>query len=42
MPETGYNRDYNHPNVIKYPTDIQVGDMLYWKIRDALYTAFTR
>lgn len=42
MPETEYNRGYTHPNVIKYPADLQVGDQKYCQLRAALITAFTR
>ena len=42
MPETEYNRDYNHPNVIKYPMDLQVGDPKHCQIRTALVIAHTR
>jgi hypothetical protein len=43
MPETDYNRGYNHPNVIKYPATLRsLGDPKYHQIREALVTAFNR
>jgi len=42
MPETEYNRDYNHPNVIKYPRTLQPFDTDWGRLEKALKAAFDR
>jgi FMN phosphatase YigB (HAD superfamily) len=42
MPEGYQNASFTHPNVVKYPRDMQLGDRAYMRVKEALEAAFTR
>ena len=42
MPAKPYNEGFSHPNIIRYPADLSVGDPTYDLIREALTRAYLR